>query len=148
MAERCIRETNMNGQAIRAVRDACKRFMPSLKIYEVQDEPNTLRIEISPTPNLYFFIGKRKADGRFSLLVPVESAGLNAVSSTLVRLQPLLRTYGLLLSQDAVIMEENIKLPLDQRIGIMTWALIGLDGIRRLWHEESKRITNAQSQTP
>lgn len=135
----------MNGQAIRAVRDACKRFMPSLKVVEVVEETSTLRVIVSENPNLYFFIGKRKADGRFSLLIPVESAGITADSMTLVRLQPLLKTYGLLLSQEAVIMEENIKLPLHERVGIMVWALISLDGIRRLWHEELKRMKNAES---
>lgn len=143
MAGRSILATSMNKQDERAVREACKRFMPPLTLVEVPEESSTLKIVLSVNPNLYFFVGKRKADGRFSLLIPVESIGFHAQPETLSRLQALLRTYGLLLSQDAVIMEENIKLPLDQRIGVMVWALIGLDGIRRLWQEESKR-TNAQ----
>ena len=135
----------MNKRDIRVVREAAKRFMADLAVYEVQDIASALKIEIPNSTPLYFFIIKRAKDGRFSLIIPVESAGLIAVDSTLTRLQPLLKSYNLILSSDRVIMEENIKIPLHERIGIMVRALIALDGVRRLWQVEADRRSDAES---
>jgi hypothetical protein len=136
----------VNSKEIRAVRDASKRFMPSLVVDEVPDLPNSLRITVSVDPSIYFFVGRRGSDGRFYFLLPIQSAGLIPSTSTLERLQPLLKSYGLLLSQEAVIIEENIKIPLHERIGKMVWALIALDGVRRLWKVEADRRENVKSE--
>src|SRR5208337_1047416 len=141
---RCT-EDNVNKRELKTVRDAANRFMPGLKVVEVPESPNTVRIDIpllKPSrmySKMYFFIGRRKKDGRFRLLIPVESTGLLAVDNTLSRLQPLLKEYGLMLTQDAVIMEENISVPLDERIGNMTRAILVIDGIRNLWQIEYDR---------
>lgn len=105
------------------------------------EEPGIFRV-ILPFQNqeekqLYFFITVSKK--RFSLLLPVESAGLIAVKSTLAILQPMLKTYGLILTSEAVIMEVNHKLPLHKRIHNMSQAIINMDGVRRLWKSQLRR---------
>jgi hypothetical protein len=145
-------ESNVNKRELKTIREAAARFMPSLKVEEVTEFSNSVRMDI-PSPKsskmysrTYFFIGRRKKDGRFKLLVPVESIGLLAVNNTLARLQPLLCEYGLMLTQDAVIMEENISIPLEERIGNMTRAIIAIDGIRKLWQLEYDRSYNVKSE--
>lgn len=134
----------MNKHEIQTIRQESQRFMKDIKLTEVE---GSVRLDLSfsdPQSNtLYLFVAKRKGNRSFSLLIPVQSTGILTVQSTLAMLQPLLKTYGLIISQDAVIMEENTKLSLNKRIRNMTQALIALDGIKRLWKVEFNRRQNA-----
>lgn len=138
----------MTKKEIRTVKQEAERFMKGIIFFEA--EPDGLRLNLpfkdKRDVNIYFYVAKRKGSKKFSLLMPVESTGLLAVNSTLALLQPVLTTYGLLLSQTAVIMEES-SLSLHIRIQNMAQALIAIDGICRLWQAENDRRTNAaQSQ--
>lgn len=137
----------MNRKEEQTVKQEALRYSKDVCITPAGE--NGVKVEI-PYMNLeqrpiYFFVVKRKDSKRFSLLLPVASAGIHPVNSTLALLQPFLRSYGLLLSQEAVIMEESHH-SLHFRIKTFAQALLGIDGIRRLWDEESKRI-NAESKT-
>ena len=138
----------MTKKEIRTVKQEAERFMKGIIFFEA--EPDGLRLNLpfkdKRDVNIYFYVAKRKGSKKFSLLMPVESTGLLAANSTLALLQPVLATYGLLLSQTAVIMEESF-LSLHIRIRNMAQALIAIDGICRLWQAENDRRTNAsQSQ--
>lgn len=127
----------MNKHEVKTVKQEAQRFSKDVTVIAADEgalklELPFLNVELRP---LYFFAAKRKGSKKFSLLIPVESTGLLAVNSTLVRLQPILKTYGLLISQEAVIMEES-NLPLNKRISNFSQALIAIDGIRRLWKAE------------
>lgn len=141
---------SMNPKEVKTIREAADRFMKHTTVWRVEGVPNSVRVEL-PFPGidqkpLYFFVIKRKDTRRFSLILHTESIGIFSTQDTLARLQAILITYGLLLSEDAVIMEENIKIPLHQRIANVAQAIIGIDGIRRLWKTELNRRTNAESQ--
>ena len=138
----------MTKKEIRTVKQEAERFMKGIIFFEA--EPDGLRLNLpfkdQRDVNIYFYVAKRKGSKKFSLLMPVESTGLQAVNSTLALLQPILKTYGLLLSQTAVIMEES-TLSLHVRIQNMAQGLIAVDGIRRVWTVEHNRRENAaQSQ--
>jgi hypothetical protein len=123
----------MNKHEIQTIRQEAQRFMKDMNLSIVED---AVKLESSFTnvkgESIYLFISKRRSTKKFTLLIPVESTGLLAVNNTLSILQKVLQTYGLILTQEAVIMEES-KLPLHQRIRNMTQALISIDGIIRLW---------------
>src|SRR5208337_394947 len=133
----------MTKKEIRTVKQEAERFMKGIIFFEA--EPDGLRLNLpfkdKRDVNIYFYVAKRKGSKKFSLLMPVESTGLLAANSTLALLQPVLATYGLLLSQTAVIMEESF-LSLHIRIRNMAQALIAIDGICRLWQAENDRRTN------
>lgn len=140
----------MNSKELKTIREAASYFMRGTLVQPIEGVSNSARIElpllsIDKKP-LYFFIIKRKDTRRFSLILHVESIGILPVADTLSRLQSILTTYSLLLSQDAIIMEENIKIPLHQRIANVAQAVIAVDGIRRLWKTELIRRTHAESQ--
>lgn len=138
----------MNKKEIRTVNQEAQRFMKDTKLVLVE-EVDSVKLELSfsdpKSQALYLFVAKRKGEKTFSLMLPVESVGMIAVDETLVRLQPLLKTYGLILTQEAVIIEENTKLPLHKRIRNMSQALVAVDGIRRLWKVEFDRRTEANA---
>lgn len=138
----------MNKHEEKTVKQESQRFSKDIVItqagaHSLKLELPFMSVDLKP---LYFFVSKRKDSKKFSLLIPVESTGLVAVNDTLARLQPMLETYGLLLSQEAVIMEES-HISLHKRISNMTQALIAIDGIRRLWkvEYETRRIDVTES---
>lgn len=142
---------SMNPKEIKTIREAADRFMKHTTVWRVEGVSNSVRVELPfsgvDQKPLYFFIIKRKETRRFSLILHVESIGISSVKDTLAILQGILTTYGLLLSTDAVIMEENIKIPLHQRIANVAQAIIGIDGIRRMWKIEfNRRTQNAESE--
>lgn len=133
----------MNNKEIRTIEQEAHRFSKDILVITAGQVGVKLELPFmsaEQTP-LYFFVEKRKGAKKFSLMMPVESTGLIAVSSTLVLLQPLFRTYGLLITQDAIIIEEEDHLSLHLRIKNMTQAIISIDGIRRLWIAEHDRRT-------
>ncbi len=133
----------MNKHELRTIDQEAQRFMKDIKITEVESSAKLeLPFTNSSGDNLYIFITKRSKARKFTLLIPVESTGLFATNPTLLLLQPMLKTYNLLLTQEAVIMEES-NLPLHQRIRNLTQAVVGIDGVRRLWKAEFDRRTNA-----
>jgi hypothetical protein len=131
----------MNKHEIQTIRQEAQRFMKDISLV-IEDSAIRLVLPFlnSQSEEMYFFVVKRKESKKFSLLIPVQSVGILAIESTLALLQPVLKTYGLLLSQDAVIMEES-KLSLHKRIGNVAQALIAIDGVRRLWKVEHDRRT-------
>lgn len=130
----------MNKHEISTIRQEAQRFTKGITVVEF--DLDSVKLELpyinADKEPLYFFVTKRKGMKKFSLLVPVASVGLYASNNTLSLLQPFLKTYGLLLSQDATIMEES-TLPLNQRFRNLAQAIIGIDGIRRLWKVENDR---------
>lgn len=140
----------MNNKEVKTIREAALEFMKKATVTLVADVSNTVRIELPVLGNdkkpLYMFVIKRKDSRRFSIIAHTESVGILPGNETLNILQAMLDSYGLLLSPEAVIMEENVKIPLHQRIGTMAQALIGVDGVRRLWKSESLRRPNVTSQ--
>lgn len=124
----------MNRRELQTVRQEAQRFIKDAKIILLDD--GVVKIEFpfqnSKEQDIYIFVTKRKKTGKFSLLLPVESAGISNIPSTLALLQPLLKTYGLILSPESVIMEDS-NIPLHGRIRNITQAIIGIDCIRRLW---------------
>lgn len=147
-----IQEFNVNNRELRTVKEATERSVRGTKLVPVVEE-NAVRLELPfyniEKESLYFFIARRPKQRRFTLLIPVESTGLLAVNDTLIRLQPMLKGYGLMLTQDAVIMEENVALPLHTRILNMSQALAAIDGVRRLWkvEYETRRRNATESET-
>lgn len=134
----------MNEREIKTVKQEAARF--SKDIFVTVAGSTGVKLELpyynAALSPLYFFVVKRKGAKKFSLLLPVESIGVLPVDGTLSILQELLKTYQVLVSQEADIMEEN-DYPLHTRIKIMTQALVAIDGIRRLWQVEHDRRTNA-----
>lgn len=90
------------------------------------------------------FVGKPKHSNKFLLLIPVESTGILAVDSTLAILQRVAATYGVMLTQEAVLREESQN-PLHERISNMTQLLIGIDGIIRLWKVTASNATKSET---
>ena len=137
----------MNKREMHVVQNEATRFMYGSKMLGVADVSNSVRVEIPllgfDGKPLYFYVVRRAKDGRFSLILPTESIGILPIDTTLSILQKILKTYGLLLSQEAVIMEENIAISLHKRMATMAQAIIAIDGIRRLWKTESDRRNNA-----
>lgn len=153
----------MNKVELRTIMDAAKRCMGGLPTSMAvvpgdgtREKPDfvavkaTLPFRSIGGKDMYFFISKRNSEKRLSLLIPVESTGILAVDSTLAILQDVLKTYNLILTQEAVIMEQEIALPFHKRMGKMAQALIAIDGIRRLWitQQTNLRSTNAEGQDP
>jgi len=136
----------LNAREKRTIKQEAERFMKGIVIKDAA-EPSAVILELpmldAKKNPIRFFIGKRPKAKKFSLLVPIESVGLLAVNSTLAKIQPVLKTYGLILSQTAVILEENHTLPLHKRIGNITQAIIGIDGLVRLWNSEFRRNPDA-----
>ena len=137
----------MNKREMRVILQEAARAMPGSTVHEVEGVSNSVRVK---TPFvgldgefLYFYVFKRAQNNRFSMMLPTESIGILPVITTMAILQKILRTYGLLLSQEAAIIEENVALPLHKRMAIISQALVGIDGIRRLWKVEFDRRTNA-----
>ena len=145
-AVKCITEYRMNKHEIRTVKQEAQRFTKGINVTEI--DACVLKVELPYTnqtgKNLYFYVTKRKGEKKFSIMTTVDSVGLSTLNSTLTRLQPLLKTYGLILTQDHIILEESV-IPLNQRFKNMAQAVIGIDGIRRLWKVEyySYRSINA-----
>lgn len=134
----------MNKHELQTVRQEAQRYSKDAKVELIKDleaAKISLPYELHGIGSLYFFIAKKKNSKKFMLMLPVESAGLMAVAETMSRLQPLLTTYGLIITAESVILEDSTK-PLNQRIRLMTQALLGIDGIRRLWKSEYKRSSN------
>lgn len=126
----------MNNKELKVIREAAKMFIPKCIVTLVDIIPNSVKIELpildaTGTP-MYMFIIKRQGSRRFSLIIPIDSIGIIPVDNTLALLQALLRTYNLQLA-NKVIMEENYKTSLHKRIGAMAQALIGIDGVKRMW---------------
>lgn len=142
----------MNKREFNVIKKEAERFMSGLVVEPLTAEESAVKVTLPMTGiydrPLYFFVVKRKAARRFSLILHVESIGINAVEGTLSILQQLLRTYNLILSQEAVIMEENVDRPLHKRMGTMVQVLLGIDAIRRLWIDEHNRRKHAESQDP
>lgn len=140
----------MNRVEIKTIRDAAQLFMKHATASPVIDVSNCIKIELPflgyDQKPLHMFVIKRKDSRRFSIIVHIEASGILSTRDSMAILQPVLKTYGLLLSAEAVIMEENIDIPLHRRISAMAQALIGLDGLRRLWQSESNRSSNAASE--
>jgi len=147
----------MNKVETRTIRDAMERFMPDteLRLAVVKgngkDRPDFVAVKVLlpmqsvDKEQLYFFVAKRSTERRFSILIPVESVGIRAVSTALVILQDVLRTYNLILTQEAVIMEQDLALPFHKRMTKMAQAVVAIDGIRRLWKTQL-RSNNAEGQ--
>lgn len=133
----------MTSRELKTIKQECERVIGGVTIREVPEQLNavmvTLPMSSSSGEYIYFFIVKRLKARKFSLILHVESIGISAIDSTLSTLQNILKSYGLLLSQDAVIMEEDTSISLSKRIRAMSQALIGIDGIRRLWKVENNR---------
>ena len=132
----------MNKREIKVIYDAARRFMAECAIGNVPGVLNALRVEMPllglDGKPLYFYVAKRE-NKRFGLILPTESIGILPVNTTLAMLQNVLRTYNLHLSQEGVIMEDNIAIPLHKRMAAISQAIIAIDGIRRLWKTEFDR---------
>ena len=142
----------MTSKELRVIRQEAQRAIGSTKVETVPEQLNAARVFLpmksaSGGP-IYFFVVKRLKARKFSLILHVDSIGILAVDTTLVLLQEVLQGYGLLLSQDAVIMEENTAVPLSERMRTMAQALIGIDGIRRLWQVQHDRRVHAEGKNP
>lgn len=139
----------MNKHEIQTIKQEAQRFTKGIKI--IPADESAIKLELPYTNEggeaLYFFVAKRKGAKKFSLLVPVVSVGLVDLPSTLAILQPFLKTYGLLLSQEATIMEES-NLPLNVRFKNMAQTVIGIDGICRLWKVQYGRQNASESKDP
>lgn len=126
----------MNPKEIKTVKEAAERFMKDISVEVVPTVSNSVLVQLPLLGldglKLHFFIIKRKETRRFSLIFHTTSFNILPITETLEVLQDLLHTYGLLLSQDGIIMEENIKIPLHKRIAVLSQALIGIDSLRRL----------------
>lgn len=137
----------MNGHEIRTIRQEAERFAKEVKVCDIGEE-DSVKIEL-PYLNeegeiLYFFVAKRKNSKKFIMIMPVLSTGIITIPSTLALLQPLLGTYGLILTQDAVIIEES-GLSLNKRFRNMAQAIVSIDGIRRMWKTIQERSNAAKS---
>lgn len=144
LPEKCIQETKgMNKKEIRTIDQEAQRFMKDTKLTPTEED-DCVRLDLTfsdpKSQALYLFVSKRKKDKRFTLMIPVQSTGIIAATETLALLQPLLKTYGLILTQQAVITEESINLPLHKRIRNMSQALVAIDGIRRLWNVAKEAV--------
>jgi len=138
----------MNKHEIRTVKQEAERFAKGITLIEEKD---ALKLELPYSSYegvpLYFYILKRKGDKKFTLAIPVESTGVVKFETTLAILQPVLRTYGLIITQDAIIIEET-SIPLNQRLKNMAQAMIGIDSMRRFCKADSERRgTNATEST-
>lgn len=142
----------MNKKEVHTIVQEAQRFMKDVSVSPTEED-DCMKVELTfsdPKSHLlYLFVAKRKKDKRFTVMMPVGSTGLLATNQTLSLLQPLLKSYGLILTQDAVIVEENINLALHKRIRNMSQALVAVDGICRLWNvtkelsEEEKVATKS-----
>ena len=125
--------------------------MPDCAIGNVRGVLNAIMVELPllglDGKPLYFYVARRTGNKRFSLLLPTESIGILPINSTLLILQQILRGYGLLLSQEAVILEENIGIALHKRMSTMAQAAIAIDGIRRLWKTEFDKRNSIDGDT-
>ena len=138
----------MNQEELKSVIAEVREFMKDAFVSGVEGEAAKVYLPYTNQQGdaLYFFIGKRVGRNNFSLLIPVESIGLIAVNDTLVRLQAMLQTYGLQLTQEAIICDEHYNHPMQTRLRDMTHAILGIDGIRRLWKTEYDRRPDAESE--
>lgn len=101
-------------------------------------ETQSLQVELPfnrGTANpLYYFIIKRSRNKHVSLILPSISMGILPTPSTLSILQKLLTSYGISLLEEGIIAEENYNKPLNVRLAAMAQALLGIDGVVRLWN--------------
>lgn len=123
----------MDKHDLRTIIQESKRFLKDIKVTK---EENVYKLELPfvdlKGKPLYFFINKHNETKKFMLMMPVESAGILATQSSLAILQKVAATFTVMLTQDAVLVE-NTKLSLHIRIQNMTHLLLAIDGIKRLW---------------
>src|SRR6266404_8471239 len=106
--ERCT-EHKMNRHELQTIKQEAQRFTKGIKITEAAAD--ALRLELpyvnAESEGLYFFVVKQGGSKKFVLVLPAVSVKIITDGITLSLLQPLLKTYGIQLSQDAIMTERS-----------------------------------------